>query len=50
MKYYQILTYVTSMLKQPEYIAKEKISELEDTAIETKQNETQRKENHEPYL
>lgn len=36
------------MLKQPEYIAKEKISELEDTAIETKQNETQRKENHEP--
>lgn len=40
------------MSKQSEYITKEKIGELEDRAIETKQNETEKRKtkNHEPYL
>lgn len=44
MKSYQILTCVTSISKQPEYIAKENISELKNIPIEIKQNETQREE------
>lgn len=44
MKPHQILTCVISMSKQPEYIAKGNLRELENIPIEIKQNEIQREE------